>query len=185
VAVDLERRGLPRHLVVIGGDGAEQLVPVRVDYRHWLRFGRLLRETGACDPHVLANFPQEVPDGPWHEAALEFYASPVACPHGGGGGDRPQALDVALDGDYVVAAFMQAYGIDLTTADLHWHMFRALLRGLPDSTKLAQVMGWRTWQEGDERKKPAAARRELRDAWSLPRTDEAELVEYQRALFGK
>lgn len=79
---------------------------------------------------------------------------------------------------------MQAYGVDLTACDMHWHLFRALLRGLPDSTKLAQAMGWRTWLEGDERRKPTTVRRELRDAWSLPRPDEAELVAMQQALFG-
>lgn len=184
MAIDLERRGLPRHLAVESPDGGTQLVAVRTDFRDWLRFGRLLEERGVCDPRVLAGFPDEVPDGPWQPAAMEFYSAPVACPHREGGPERPRALDVALDGDYVVAAFWQAYGVDLTACDMHWHLFRALLRGLPDSTKLAQAMGWRTWLEGDERRKPTTVRRELRDAWSLPRPDEAEMVAMQQALFG-
>lgn len=184
MAIDLERRGLPCHIVVESADGGEQAVAVRTDFREWLRFGRLLEETGACDPRVLAGFPDEVPDGPWQAAAVEFYEAPVACPRRGGGPERPRALDVALDGDYVVAAFWQAYGVDLTSASMHWHLFRALLRGLPDDTRLSQAMGWRTWLEGDERRKPTTVRRELRDAWALPRPDEDELVALQQRLFG-
>lgn len=44
------------------------------------------------------------------------------------------------DSRHLIAAFQQAYGIDLTKEDLHWWRFRALLEGLPDSTRLAQVM---------------------------------------------
>lgn len=44
------------------------------------------------------------------------------------------------DARHLVAAFQQAYGIDLTKDDLHWWRFRALLEGLPDSTRLAQIM---------------------------------------------
>lgn len=183
MAIDLERRGLPRGIVVESPDGGEQMVAVRTDFRDWLRFGRVLGESGACDPRVLAGFPDELPSGPWQAAAIEFYESPVACPRPRGQ-ERPRALDMALDGDYVVAAFWQAYGIDLTSCDMHWHLFRALLRGLPDDTRLSQAMGWRTWLEGDERRKPTTVRRELRDAWALPRPDEDELVAMQQALFG-
>lgn len=180
MAVDLERRGLPRHIVVDG-----QPVEVVTDFRAWIRFGRLLEEARVCDPHVLAGFPDEVPDGPWQAAAVEFWQSPTSTPRHAGD-DRARALDPSEDGDLLVAAFMQAYGIDLTACEMHWHKFRALLRGLPDDTRMAQVMGWRTWEEADDRVAPADRRRELRAAWELrDREDEAELLRMQRELFGR
>lgn len=63
--------------------------------------------------------------------------------------DRPQVrktsrrvLDFELDGEYIYASFMQAYGIDLINAQgkLHWKKFFALFDGLPDDTKIKQVM---------------------------------------------
>ena len=44
----------------------------------------------------------------------------------------------------IVAAFRQAYGIDLVSLrNLHWWEFRALLQGIPDTTVLSRVMGIR------------------------------------------
>lgn len=63
--------------------------------------------------------------------------------------DRPQVrktsrrvLDFELDGEYIYASFMQAYGIDLIREQgkLHWKKFFALFDGLPDDTKIKQVM---------------------------------------------
>lgn len=53
-----------------------------------------------------------------------------------------RVLDFDLDGEYIYASFMQAYGIDLIDAQgkLHWKKFFALFDGLPDDTKIKQVM---------------------------------------------
>lgn len=50
-----------------------------------------------------------------------------------------------IDGDYIYAAFMQAYHIDLISTDMHWHKFLALMNGLPDSTRLSAIMGYRAY----------------------------------------
>ena len=48
------------------------------------------------------------------------------------------------DATYIYAAFMQAYHIDLTAANLHWWQFRALLSALPQDCLFARVIDYRT-----------------------------------------
>lgn len=43
-----------------------------------------------------------------------------------------------------MAAFQQAYGIDLTCEKVHWFRFRALFAALPEETLMAKIMSWRT-----------------------------------------
>lgn len=77
------------------------------------------------------------------ELLQEVYDTQVKVP------GRPQVrktsqrvLDFDLDGEYIYASFMQAYGIDLIgeQGKLHWKKFFALFDGLPDDTKIKQVM---------------------------------------------
>ena len=161
-------------------DGKE--VPIDTGFRTWLRFGRTLREHRVADPDVLLG---RAPEG-WARAAVDFYADEQPVPRGGGRGGR-RAVDMDADAPLIVAAFMQAYGIDLTDTrlDMHWHVFLALLRGLPQSTLMAQVMGWRTWT--DDRRSSEAAARERRDAWALPEMTAADIeaaLAYQEHWLG-
>lgn len=153
-------------------DGAE--VPVATGFRAWLRFGRALSEHRVADPRVLLG---PAPAG-WVDAAMAFYRDeqPVPRPRGGGG---RRSVDFDVDAPLIVAAFRQAYGIDLTdpATDMHWHVFLALFRGLPTDTLMSQVMGWRTWSAADERRRPETAARERRDAWALPSMSDHEMAE--------
>lgn len=56
--------------------------------------------------------------------------------------------DISLDGDYIYASFMQAYGIDLLEerGELHWKKFNALLSGLPEGTKFVEVIKIRKYK---------------------------------------
>ena len=63
-----------------------------------------------------------------------------AEPDRGSGG--PRVLDFRQDAELILAAFRQAYGIDLFRehGSLHWLEFLALLSGIPQGTRLAEVM---------------------------------------------
>lgn len=179
LAADIAAGGSPVQTALVV-DGAE--VPIATGFRAWLRFGRTLREHRVADPGVLLG---DAPAG-WAEAAVGFYADeqPVPRRMSGGGG---RAVDMDADAPLIVAAFRQAYGIDLAdpATDMHWHVFLALLRGLPQSTLMAQVMGWRTWT--DDRRSPEAAARERRDAWALPEmtaADREAALAYQEHWLG-
>ena len=53
----------------------------------------------------------------------------------------PPVIDFSQDWEYIYAAFRQAYGIDLfAESEMHWFLFLALIRGLPKSTRMAEIM---------------------------------------------
>jgi len=177
--IDLECAQLPDHILCDDGEAVE----VVTDFRVWLRFRRLLSEQGVLDPSVLMERPRG--GASWREGALEFLASPVSTPTREG--DQRRLTDVLEDGDYIVGAFQQAYGIDLCSCTMHWHRFLALLRSLPSETKYAQIVGWRSWDASKARRSPEEQARELRRAWALPELSDAErdeLVAWQQAAFG-
>lgn len=181
--IDLERENLPSCLVSDAGEVAR----IETDFRTWLKFQRLL-----TDEHVLwlGIFPNEEPPAwPWFQAALEFLKSENLAPKGTGGRSKRRTLDMFIDGDYIVASFQQAYGIDLTDSelDMHWHRFLALLRGLPKDTKLAEVMGWRAYERRDSKRKPEEVYVDLREMWELPKVqtvDSQDVIAWQKQVFG-
>ena len=61
-----------------------------------------------------------------------------------GGGTDGQPFSYEYDADYIYAAFLQAYNIDLARYTLHWWQFRALFRALPEDTQIMKIIGYRT-----------------------------------------
>ncbi len=61
---------------------------------------------------------------------------------------KDRILDFELDGEYIFASFYQAYKIDLIEQQgkLHWKKFIALFQGLPDNTKIREVMKIRSME---------------------------------------
>ncbi len=83
------------------------------------------------------------------QSMLRFYAggeaaTPEARRSTAAGSCDAVAFDYASDASYIVAAFQQAYGIDLTREKVHWWRFRALFLGLPEDTLMHKIMHWRT-----------------------------------------
>lgn len=106
------------------------------------------------------------------QGVIDFYlageqgAEPAAKP--ASGPDTGPVFDYRCDAPYIVAAFQQAYGIDLTREKLHWFRFRALFAALPEDTLMAKIMGWRSADladyEGSMREHYAA----LKERFALP-----------------
>lgn len=166
--IDLRFPELP-HRLECGGS----LFEVETSFRTWIEFGRMLEEEHMA---WFGIFKGERPEGDdWVEAAVEFYRSTNPVPRGNSDGAR--ALDLLADGELIVAAFQQAYGIDLTAGDMHWHRFKALLAGIPDETKLSKVIGYRLYKTPPD--KPPKnyndqQMRKLQRAWALPRIKSRE-----------
>lgn len=82
--------------------------------------------------------------------------------------------NLRYDGDYVFASFMQAYRIDLIEeiGKFHWKKFNALLVGLPEGTKFAEVLKIRSYepQKGDSQEY-IEKMRELQREFRLPDED--------------
>ena len=85
---------------------------------------------------------------------------------GGGGNSHDRAYDFEADAPDIYAAFMQTYGIDLNSAELHWWKFRALFFGLPEDCKIVKIMGYRTMDlhglKGAEKKHYEKLKRQFR-----------------------
>lgn len=166
--IDLRRDALPSW---IESDG--RLYKVRTSFRVWVEFERRLREEGSAWAGI---FEADAPEGEWAEAAVEFLESPNATPkRRQSQRDAARAVDLVLDGELIVASFQQAYGIDLTSEDMHWHRFKALLGGLPDDTVLREVAGFRCYKTPSKSKNAHdEAMRQKRSDWSLPEPGEDE-----------
>ena len=103
---------------------------------------------------------------------IEFYrageqaAEPAAKP--ASGPDTGPAFDYRCDAPYIVAAFQQAYGIDLTAEKLHWFRFRALFAALPEDTLMARIINWRTLDLADYEGGMREHYAELKERFALP-----------------
>ena len=106
------------------------------------------------------------------QGVIEFYRMGEQAATGVSGTDASPdtgpVFDYRCDAPYIVAAFQQAYGIDLTREKLHWFRFRALFAALPEDTLMAKIMGWRSADladyEGSMREHYAA----LKERFALP-----------------
>lgn len=162
--IDLRFAGLPSHISWDGGSA-----PIRTDFRVWIEFDHRLRTERVAWFGIFSKAPYPEGNG-WFPAALEFLRSPNLTPRTVGHVSSHPIVDLVEDGDYIVSSFQQAYGIDLTDPDLkmHWHRFKALLDGLPESTKLSRIMGYRSWDPRAARRKHDEVMQELKAAWALP-----------------
>nr|DAL35159.1 MAG TPA_asm: hypothetical protein [Caudoviricetes sp.] len=151
------------------------------DFRHmvWLS-NQYLRGRATADPQGMAQEavrrfyrdpvpPLDVPAA--FQAMLKFFASgtETASNGKGSGGTATVSFDYSFDADYIVAAFQQAYGIDLTTAQMHWWRFRALFRALPEDTLMAKIMSWRSMDTSDMDGKTRQRYEDLKEAFALPK----------------
>lgn len=114
---------------------------------------------------------EQTPDA--YSQMVDFYcageqAAEPAAAKPASGHDTGPAFDYRCDAPYIVAAFQQAYGIDLTREKLHWFRFRALFAALPEDTLMAKIMSWRSADladyEGSMREHYAA----LKERFALP-----------------
>lgn len=176
--IDLRKNNLPKSLVVNG-----EAFAIKTDFRVWIAWQHELETKKKA---MFFIFSDKVPLGnSWISEAVKFMQSPNSTPKARNG-SVARAYDFVEDGEYIVASFQQAYGIDLTDPDLemHWHRFKALFTGLPSDTKMAQIIGYRTYEKSESKKKPETVYASLRDAWRLPRLDQEDIVEMQYRMFG-
>ena len=161
--IDLRIKGLPSRLEWDGGSCA-----IETDFRIWLTFGEHLKDGKLW----LGIFPShKAPEGDeWQLSAMRFYQCPNEVPRATRT-SHTRLIDFLIDGQFIVASFQQAYGIDLTECDMHWHRFCALLDGLPDDTKISKIIGYRGYDQRDEKRKHAEIIREQQLRWALPQKE--------------
>lgn len=159
--IDLRTKELPSRLEWEGGS-----CDIKTDFRVWIEFGEWLKKGKV----YLGIFPKNIPpDGDeWQWAAVRFFECPNEVPRQTRMPSNARMIDYVIDGSFIVASFQQAYGIDLTKVDMHWHRFCALLDGLPDDTKMSKIIGYRGYDPADEKRKHSDIMREQKMRWALP-----------------
>ncbi|MFQ7014347.1 MAG: Gp15 family bacteriophage protein [Faecalibacterium sp.] len=123
------------------------------------------------DPHCFLNDPQKIIDA--YGYMIEFYkagekAAESAAAESSTAPSSGLAFDYQCDAGYIVAAFQQAYGIDLTRERVHWFRFRALFAALPEETLMAKIMSWRTMDLSEYEGSMRAHYADLQERFALP-----------------
>lgn len=156
--------------------------PIDPDFRHMVQLANAYAhgEFDADPPgkawELCRSFYLDLKMPPLDEAysgMIEFYtagedaAKNASDSHGGTASNVP-AFDYRCDAGYIVAAFQQAYGIDLTREKMHWFRFRALFAALPEDTLMAKIMSWRTMDLSEYEGKMREHYAELQQRFALP-----------------
>ena len=98
-----------------------------------------------------------------------------------------QAFDFEADADLIYAGFIQQYGIDLQTEEMHWWKFMILLENLGGDTRFQKIMEYRTLDLSakglsKEQKKFYQAMQEYYGLDTEKATDKAKLKALEEAL---
>lgn len=168
--IELKKHRLPESVEVDGS-----LYKVHASFKYWLRFLELIGDSKTQPQDFDFMYIEEKPISRLNGliALVQFCNPQQILPRTKEQGSD-KALDYAIDADYIFAAFMERYGIDLLESDLHWYKFQALLKGLHD-TKLNEIIGYRLW-ENTSGKRDAYTRQmeKLKTAWELPQESDEE-----------
>ena len=125
------------------------------------------------------NIPADLPGAV--DAALWFYRCGATEKSDGADAKKPgkhcRAYDFGQDAGRIYAAFMEAYHIDLTRADLHWWQFRELLLSLPESCEFRRIMACRTADLGGLDKASRQYYQKMRARYALKRPRQFQCVE--------
>lgn len=167
--IDLTKKGGLPNVVMIDGNPYS----VYTDFRLWMRFEievSRLRRGELIDVSYL--FMNDMPMSCRIEDLLAFSRPQSELPRVKKHSDVI-SLDYELDADYIYAAFMSRYRIDLCEADLHWYQFLALFNGLKNEL-ICDIMTYRCYEK-DSGKTDIYA--ELREMWSIDRITPQEQEE--------
>lgn len=176
--IDLRNKSLPNAIKV---DGKDFLI--KTDFRLWIEFGNLAKEQRPLSDYLFL-FENEIPLGNFFPQLMDFYFNPNTTPNYSGSTGNEKIVDYIEDGEYIIASFMQTYGINLLEVDMHWHLFNALFIGLPDDSKIKQIMSMRAWSPSKKNYEQQC--RTNKEAWSFPtmtREEEQEIMKEINELF--
>lgn len=160
---------------------------IETDFRAAIKF-EMLTEQGvddihdlmkpffpSCDPHFwrAVKSPERI-----IEAALWFYRGGEEIPAKTEKTEKkPPSYSFAVDADTIFADFWRYYGLDLSTENVHWWVFRALLAGLPEDSGYKQRIYYRTCDLKGLPKAEQARIRRIRAAIAINSTGKMTLEE--------
>jgi len=124
------------------------------------------------------------------EKMLWFYrcGKDISKKGNGKGKSVTQIYSFEYDDDYIYAAFMDQYGIDLQDIDyLHWWKFKAMFKGLKEDNEIVKIMGYRSIDISKIKdKEQKAYYKKMKDLYKIPtqisKDEEEKLKEIEKAL---
>lgn len=166
---------VPSKLNIGGTDYA-----LNTDFRIWIMFEQLLTDSKLSDDDKnRAAFQLVFCDKPpfcneavnkiiWFYSCGKEYQDEKGL--SGNYSHYERIYDYDFDDDYIYAAFLQQYNIDLQTIkNLHWWQFKAMLKGLTDNCKFVEIMGYRAVEiKGDMPKAQKEFYRKMKKIYALP-----------------
>jgi hypothetical protein len=168
--MDLSEAKLPETVEV---DGSSYCI--HTSFKFWLKFMRKIGDKHCPPADFDFMYRGEKPRSRLNGlmALVKFCNPPQLLPRPEmfqGSGEK--ATDYDVDAEYIFAAFLELYGIDLVESNMHWYKFLALFKGL-HGTKLNEIIGYRLY-ENTSGKRDAYTRQmeKLRRAWELPQTED-------------
>lgn len=181
--LDLFKKELPETIEI---DGSSYII--HTDYTYFIQFQRLLKNKAPAI-EFLYMFPFEKPNDliKGIEKIAEFMSPKELLPRSDGESPAKQVIDYDLDSDFLYAAFLEQYQIDLLDpkTKLHWYKFCALLKSLHD-VKLCEIIGYRSYSQSKDDYNKSMLR--LQAAWDLPTPADKKAdkdLEYFNSLFEK
>lgn len=167
--------------------------PIDTDFRYWVRFQGILlsgdtsEKKADCICELMQSSGLPITKDAL-DAMLTFYAG-ASMENKTGSGGNVQAFDFEKDSEYIFSAFLDSYGIDLTTEKLHWWRFKALFKSLPEDCQMCKIMMYRTIDLKNVPKEQKKFYREMKARYALAdvrhggyRTEQ-EMKEYVKRRF--
>lgn len=167
--------------------------PIHTDFRISILFEQLLADTELTEPEKLvqalqlyypllpANIPTAIDQMLWfYRCGKEQKAAED---------EKPSApvFDYDIDDQYIYAAYLDQYGIDLQDAKLHWWKFKALFAGLKEDNKFCKIMSYRAMDiPSDMPKAQKEFYKKMKKLYALPlpQMTQDKLNEIEAALMG-
>jgi hypothetical protein len=163
---------------------------IQTDFSYWIGFSEKQKQLQkSVEGHTYDEFnylykvitldgkeygiPENLEEG--YKELCKFYQNEQPLPHSTGKQTNVRGIDWLIDSEYIHSAFLQQYGIDLETSDMHWHKFLSLFNGLT-GTKLNDIMSARFYTKPVKNDKKDGME-EMKNAWKL------ETLEYKKEKF--
>lgn len=147
----------PPTTIEIGG----QTYPIRSDFRTGIAF-ELAVEVGEENIYKLLKlYLDKIPKDitATVDAVLWFFRCGAEKEKKEGKGSNKQGYSFSTDSTAIYSDFLCYYKIDLSSADLHWWTFKALLFGLPEESNFKKRVYYRTC---DLKKLPKSERERIK-----------------------
>lgn len=178
-------KGLPL-TIDVGGEPFQ----INTDYRLWIKFGRFIQksiydlseeEYSTLFEILLLKKGTEITINRLQEflsPLIEFYICKEVTPGTiNSEDDGHTILSFEYDGSYIYASFRQAYNINLLTEKLHWYEFNALIKSLPNNTKISEIIGFRSYKKSSQSME--SQYQKLKEIWTIPDMQGMDLEQYE------